>query len=84
LRFAPLLLRVSVLCMKQPGLIGPALAAAWRFRAAGWYRRPPFLPLPPADYMAWRLETAFGDRSAVPSDGELSRYLRWTRRMGGK
>ena len=26
-----------------------------------WYRRPPFLPLPPADYFRWRLRTAYGE-----------------------
>jgi hypothetical protein len=26
----------------------------------GWYRRLPFLPLPPRPYLAWRLQTAYG------------------------
>jgi cytochrome c biogenesis factor len=81
LRYTTLLLRVAGLCARHPGLIGPALGAAWRFRAAGWYRRFPFLPVPPAAYMAWRLETAFGSASAVPEAAELRRYLQWTRRM---
>jgi hypothetical protein len=25
-----------------------------------WYRKPPFLPLPPKDYLSWRLHTAYG------------------------
>jgi hypothetical protein len=25
-----------------------------------WYSRPPFLPLPPRDYLDWRLKTAYG------------------------
>ena len=25
-----------------------------------WYRRTPFLPLPPRDYLRWRLNTAYG------------------------
>jgi hypothetical protein len=25
-----------------------------------WYLRPPFLPLPPLDYLNWRLKTAYG------------------------
>jgi len=25
-----------------------------------WYRRPPFLPFPPRDYLNWRLKTAYG------------------------
>ena len=27
---------------------------------ADWYRHVPFLPLPPADYLRWRLHTAYG------------------------
>jgi hypothetical protein len=74
-------LRVARLCLRHPGLIGPALGAAWRFRAAGWYRRFPFLPLPPRAYMAWRLDTAYGSADAEPAAAELRRYLRWTGRM---
>jgi len=54
---------------------------AWAFRARAWYRRPPFLPVPPASYMRWRMETAYGDPGAVPSVAELERYLVWTSRM---
>jgi hypothetical protein len=25
-----------------------------------WYRRPPFLPIPPRKYIQWRLRTAYG------------------------
>lgn len=57
------------------------LRAGWRFRARGWYRRPPFLPLPPADYVAWRMHTAYGDEEAAPDVRELEDYLRWTERM---
>lgn len=57
------------------------LGAAWAFRARGWYRRPPFLPLPPHSYMRWRLDTAYGDPEATPSIDEMERYLVWTARM---
>lgn len=72
MRFAALLLRRPLLC-------GPLLLAAWRFRARGWWRRPPFLPLPPRGYLEWRLETAFGAGGALPTAAQLQRYLRWTR-----
>jgi hypothetical protein len=55
--------------------------AAWRFRARGWWRRPPFLPLPPADYIRWRLHTAFGNEQAEPDLDQLEAYLKWTVRM---
>ena len=31
-----------------------------RIVARDWYRRPPFLPLPPSNYLRWRLHTAYG------------------------
>jgi hypothetical protein len=56
------------------------LGAAWRFRRSGWYRRPPFLPLPPAAYLDWRMHTAYGE-SGEPRPEEVGRYLRWSARM---
>ncbi len=45
------------------------LATAWaliryyvRVTPGDWYRRPPFLPIPPRDYLQWRLHTAYGKR----------------------
>jgi hypothetical protein len=65
------------LALRRPRLVAPLLGAAWRFRARDWYRRPPFLPLPPPKYLAWRLHTAYGDEDHTPEAGELERYLRW-------
>lgn len=73
--------RLAALALRRPGLVPGLLGAAWRFRRRDWYRRPPFLPLPPPEYMAWRLDTAYGDEDAVPGARELDRYLRWSRRM---
>ncbi|HSH45839.1 MAG TPA: hypothetical protein VK966_08285 [Longimicrobiales bacterium] len=66
---------------RRPSLAGAMLGAAWRFRGRGWWRRPPFLPVPPAEYVAWRLHTAYGDDGRTPTAAELSRYLRWANRM---
>lgn len=65
------------LAVRHPRTIPHLLRAAWAFRARNWYRRPPFLPLPPGSYMRWRLETAYGDADARPSAEELVRYLAW-------
>lgn len=78
---ALILLRLVGQALLRPGLYGPALRAAWRFRARGWYRRPPFLPLPPGEYLLWRMETAYGSPHAPPTARELGRYLRWAERM---
>jgi hypothetical protein len=53
------------------------LRVAWRFRARRWYRRFPFLPLPAADYMRWRMYTAYGDSAFVPPAEDVVRYARW-------
>jgi hypothetical protein len=82
--------RMAGLAFRRPRLLPHLLRAAWAFRARAWYRRPPFLPLPPRSYMRWRMETAYGDGAAAPRVDELERYLVWgtemrrrmTRRLG--
>lgn len=66
------------LALRRPRTIPHMVRAAWAFRARGWYRRPPFLPLPPASYLTWRMETAYGDPAGAPSDAELERFLTWS------
>lgn len=67
--------------LTRPRLLASLLRAAWRFRARGWWRRPPFLPLPPREYLAWRAHTAYGPVERAPTVGELSRYIRWANRL---
>lgn len=81
MRYRTLIRELTGLALRHPGLVLPLLGAAWRFRARGWYRRAPFLPLPPPDYIEWRLHTAYGDTGAAPEHQELARYLRWAARM---
>jgi hypothetical protein len=69
------------LALRRPGLVPALLGMAWAFRARDWMRRPPFLPLPPPDYMRWRMETAYGDADAVPPSDELERFVRWAAAM---
>ena len=77
-----------LLALKRPGLWPALLSAAWAFRPRGWYRRPPFLPLPSRAYMSWRLETAYGDPGAIPPEEEIVRFITWSaemrRRMRGR
>jgi hypothetical protein len=65
------------LALRRPRTIPHLLRAAWAFRARDWYRRPPFLPLPPVSYLRWRQETAFGDPDANPDADAMERYLSW-------
>ena len=76
--------KMAGLALRRPRTIPYMLTNAWAFRARGWYLRPPFLPVPPRSYMRWRMETAYGDAGATPSDEELERYLRWTAHMRGQ
>lgn len=67
-------------------LVNPALAidlvrVAWRFRRRGWWHRPPFLPLPDAAYVRWRMHTAYGAADAIPPAADLIRYARWIGRQ---
>ena len=70
--------RFLVLALSRPKLWPAMLSAAWAFRARGWYRRYPFLPLPSKEYVRWRLETAYGDPEAVPPAEELAGFLSWS------
>jgi hypothetical protein len=67
--------------LRRPSLYWPALRTAWRLRERDWYRHAPFLPLPPREYVEWRLHTAYGDEGDEPSPRQLEQYLGWTRRM---
>ncbi len=55
----------------------------WAFRARGWYRQPPFLPIPPSEYVRWRMHTAYGDEDAIPPVGDVIRFARWRREVMG-
>lgn len=41
----------------------------FRILPTGWYRRFPFVPVPPRKYIQWRLQTAYGQKR--PSAGVL-------------
>jgi hypothetical protein len=62
----------------HPSLWPTALGQALRLAPAGWWRRPPFLPLPDAAYLAFRVETQYG-RDAEPTGPDVVSYLRWCR-----
>ena len=68
---------LTLRALVRPGLAVDLARVAWRFRRRGWYRRPPFLPFPPRDYVRWRMYTAYGDAGAVPPPEDVERYARW-------
>ena len=54
---------------------------ALRLAAPGWWRRPPFLPRPDPEYLAFRLQTMYGTAEVEPDRDDLLVYLRWCRRF---
>lgn len=52
-----------------------------RFAPPGWWRHWPPNPMPPKEYIDFRLLTAYGDTDARPTAEEVVLYLAWCRRM---
>lgn len=78
---AALYLRFMGMALRRPLFVRDIAGAAWAFRGEGWYRRAPFLPIPPASYIRWRMDTAYGDPGALPPTAEGTRFLRWASTM---
>jgi hypothetical protein len=51
--------------------------AAWRLRRNGWPFRPPFLPLPDADYWHFRMVTVNGASGATLSPASMVEAAEW-------
>jgi hypothetical protein len=67
--------------LRRPGLIPEAVRAAVALAGRGWWRRPPFLPIPDPAYLRWRTETAYGSGDAPLDPGDVVHYLEWRRRQ---
>ena len=78
-----LVARLSIRALVSPRLALDLVRVGWSCRARDWYRRPPFLPLPPREYMRWRMLTAYGDEDAVPPLHDVIRFARWRRETMG-
>jgi len=77
-----LVLRLLLRALVSPSLARALLLVLWRFRRTDWYRQFPFLPLPPREYVRWRMYTAYGDADALPPVEDVVRYARWAARIG--
>ena len=78
-----LYVRLALRALVNPRLAVDLLRLTWSFRARDWYKRPPFLPLPPRDYMEWRMCTAYGDAHTVPPARDVVNFARWRRETMG-
>jgi len=76
--------RALSLALAGRAVVNPRVALdlvglAWSMRRRRWFRAPPFLPLPPGEYVRWRMYTAYGDENAVPPVEDVVRVARWRR-----
>ena len=71
--------RLALRAAVSPRLALDLLRTAWAFRRRGWWRVPPFLPLPDRTYLRWRMYTAYADEDAVPPLDDVIRFARWRR-----
>ena len=74
-----LALRLSARAAVNPRLALDLWRTLWAFRRRGWWRYPPFLPLPDRGYLRWRMYTAYGDEAAVPPVADVIGFARWRR-----
>lgn len=73
-----------VAVLAHPSLWPTALRQVVLLAPNGWWRRAPFVPVPDAAYLRFRMVTAYGGdgaRAAEPED--LLTYLRWCRAWPG-
>ncbi len=69
--------RCTAVVVARPGLW---LTAARQYRASlprRWWARRPFLPLPPGDYVRFRLQTQYGDSKHRIVAADVLNYLSW-------
>ena len=63
----------------RPRLWSTALVQGARFVPDRWWRRPPFMPLPPVELARFRSETMYGDPGVPPSPADIVVWLEWCR-----
>ena len=83
-QFARVLTRGMVLAVaRHPTLWWIAIVQAVRLAPRGWWRQPPFVPLPDRDYLRFRLQTQYGDPDREPEPHDVVTYLRWCKQFPG-
>lgn len=65
--------------LRRPDLWWAALGALRRLAAPGWWRSPPYLPLPDRRLWAFRMVTAYGSPDVSPEPSDVTSYLEWCR-----
>jgi len=66
--------------LRHPSGIAPVARAGWQLRRVGWWRRPPFLPLPAPSYWEFRLTTVAGASKKI-DPREVVAAAKWSVRQ---
>jgi hypothetical protein len=74
-RWSPAVLAV----LRRPRLWPAGVRACLTHLPTGWYRRPPFLPVPDRAWIRFRLQTAYGDPTHAPEPADVVTWLEWSR-----
>jgi len=73
---------VAVAVATRPRLWASAVAAGASLAPGGWWRRPPYLPLPDRRWLRFRLVTAYGGTGdSRPEVDDVVTWLEWRRRF---
>jgi len=75
----PSLVRALVAVVRRPSLWATGVRQLLVLAPPGWWRRAPWLPLPDAAYLRFRMQTMYGDDGHEPEAEDLITYLRWCR-----
>jgi hypothetical protein len=70
---------VVVALATRPRLWVTALSQMRRFAPDGWWRRPPFLPIPDPELVRFRASTQYGDPDRLPTSDDVITWLGWCR-----
>ena len=75
------LLRVLGALVQRPHLAGTAARQLVTMAPSKWWRRAPYLPVPPSDYLHFRQVTATGIADGPPDVHDTVVWLEWCRSM---
>lgn len=71
---------MAVAVISHPSLWITAIRQVRILAPNGWWRRAPYLPLPDAEYLRFRMVTAYGGEGVgQPTKSDVVTYLRWCR-----
>ena len=72
-------LRICVAVVMRPALWITATRQGLRLARRGWWKTPPFLPLPSPAYLEFRITTQYGAANATLEIADVIDYLKWCR-----